>query len=325
MRRRIERSVHSGERAASVSDSWIRRRARVSTAAAAGVRGSTPGRRAARGPDGRGRSGCGSCPRASRAAVSTAEVGGGGARRRRLVRRSAGGSGGVAVEVEVLQRHAHAALAVGDRVVHLRHQRRLAAAQPLDDGELPQRPGAIERVERRSGWPGRAAGASVPGLGRAMRRTCRSMSKSGSSTHVGAPGRRVPAAPAGAGAARPSVARSMRRAQVVEVGGPVEDADGAEGRRQVADPSRGATSAPRRRSSPGRGRTSRCRQRRRAVGGHPSSLPRPLLRPGSRVGATPPSAVISEANQRASRRARPASVTPTASPATTSDAWWMRT
>ena len=69
------------------------------------------------------------------AAVSTAA----GSRRRRVRR--------VALEVEVLQRHLHAALAVGDRVVHLRHERRLAAAQPVDDDELPQRAGALERVD----------------------------------------------------------------------------------------------------------------------------------------------------------------------------------
>ena len=54
--------------------------------------------------------------------------------------------GCVALEVEVLQRHLHAALAVGDRVVHLLDERRLAAAQPSMTRELPQRAGAVERV-----------------------------------------------------------------------------------------------------------------------------------------------------------------------------------
>ena len=55
---------------------------------------------------------------------------------------------GVALEVEVLQRHLHTALTVGDGVVHLLQQRGLAAAQAFDDGELPERPRAVERVER---------------------------------------------------------------------------------------------------------------------------------------------------------------------------------
>ena len=45
------------------------------------------------------------------------------------------------------KRHLHATDSVGDRVVHLLHERRLATAQPLDDGELPQRAGAVERVD----------------------------------------------------------------------------------------------------------------------------------------------------------------------------------
>ena len=56
--------------------------------------------------------------------------------------------GRVALEIEELQRQLHAGLAVGDRVVQLLDQCRLAAAQALDDRELPQRAGAIERVGR---------------------------------------------------------------------------------------------------------------------------------------------------------------------------------
>ena len=54
--------------------------------------------------------------------------------------------GSVAFEVEELQRQLHAAFAVGDRVVQLLDQSRLAAAQAVDDDELPQRSGAIERI-----------------------------------------------------------------------------------------------------------------------------------------------------------------------------------
>ena len=158
--------------------------------------------------------------------------------------------GRVALEVEVLQRHLHAALAVGDRVVHLLHERRLAAAQPLDDDELPQRAGPLERVERRSGWRGRAAGASIAGLGSAMRRTWWSMSKSGSSTHDRRRqvDRRRLDPPAEPGHVR-RTARSIRRPQAVEVGRAIEDRHGRRTSTTGAGPSRGATSAPRRRSS----------------------------------------------------------------------------
>ena len=80
------------------------------------------------------------------------------------------GSGGVALEVEVLQGHLHAADAVGDGVVHLLHERRLAAAQPLDDGELPQRAGAVERVDHGQRRQVEQL-AQAPGLARAIRRT----------------------------------------------------------------------------------------------------------------------------------------------------------
>ena len=54
--------------------------------------------------------------------------------------------GRVAFEVEELQRQLHCPFAVGDRVVHLLDQGRLAAAKAVDDHELPQRAGAVERV-----------------------------------------------------------------------------------------------------------------------------------------------------------------------------------
>ena len=52
----------------------------------------------------------------------------------------------VAVEVEELQAQLHTAFAIDDGVVHLLDEGALAAAQAIDDDELPQRPGAVERV-----------------------------------------------------------------------------------------------------------------------------------------------------------------------------------
>ena len=62
-----------------------------------------------------------------------------------------GGGSGVALEVEELEGELHAALAVGDRVVHLLDEGGSPTPQPLDDGELPQRPDPIERVGRDDG------------------------------------------------------------------------------------------------------------------------------------------------------------------------------
>ena len=52
----------------------------------------------------------------------------------------------VTFEVEELERQLHAAFAVGDRVVELLDQRRAAFAQTVDQDELPQRTGPVERV-----------------------------------------------------------------------------------------------------------------------------------------------------------------------------------
>ena len=53
--------------------------------------------------------------------------------------------GGVAGDVDELLRHADAALAVGDGVVELLDHRGPAVLEALDDEELPERPGAVER------------------------------------------------------------------------------------------------------------------------------------------------------------------------------------
>ena len=149
--------------------------------------GSTSGRRAARAPAGRGRAGSGSCPSSKSRSPCRTPRPAGAAPRRRLVLGDRPGRRGVAFEVEVLQRHPHAALAVGDRVVDL-----LTTAPPCRRG------GPSTMVNCHSGRV-RSKGSSsirlarsnssrrVPGLGRAMRRTWRSMSKSGSSTHTGVP------------------------------------------------------------------------------------------------------------------------------------------
>ena len=60
--------------------------------------------------------------------------------------RGHGQLGSVAFEVEELERQLHAAFAVGDRVVQLLDQRSAAALQALDDHELPEGTGAIERI-----------------------------------------------------------------------------------------------------------------------------------------------------------------------------------
>ena len=62
---------------------------------------------------------------------------------RRTIRRDR--LGGVARDVDELLRHADAALAVGDGVVELLDHRGAAVLEALDDEELPQRPGAVER------------------------------------------------------------------------------------------------------------------------------------------------------------------------------------
>ena len=53
---------------------------------------------------------------------------------------------GVGRDVEERRRQAHAADAVGDRVVELGEQRRAAVVEVVDDAQLPQRPGWIERL-----------------------------------------------------------------------------------------------------------------------------------------------------------------------------------
>ena len=51
---------------------------------------------------------------------------------------------GIGFDVEQQSRDVHATDAIGERVVKLHHERRLAALEPLDERELPQRPITIE-------------------------------------------------------------------------------------------------------------------------------------------------------------------------------------
>ncbi len=55
-------------------------------------------------------------------------------------------SGSVAFDVDELLRHPDAALTIGDRVVHLLHQRGPVALEALDHDELPEGTGAVERI-----------------------------------------------------------------------------------------------------------------------------------------------------------------------------------
>ncbi len=63
---------------------------------------------------------------------------------------SVGSSGalerGIALEVDESQREFQAADAVGDRVVDLLEQRGAAVGEPVDERELPERSGAVERL-----------------------------------------------------------------------------------------------------------------------------------------------------------------------------------
>ena len=140
-----ERSVHSGDFAFSTSDSCWRTLRTVSTVAAlaAGIAvGSMSSLLTWRATPIGSRN-----PPATRSRSDSAADGSGGGGATSTASGSIGGGGRrVAVEVEERQRHLHAALAVGDRVVHLLHERGLAAAQALDDGELPQRPHPVEAV-----------------------------------------------------------------------------------------------------------------------------------------------------------------------------------
>ena len=115
-------------------------------------RGSAPGRPAGRGSGGRCRAACASCRRRK----SRIDVGRPIGRRRRrwsivVAASSDRRVGRVAFEVEELERQLHAALAVGDRVVHLLDQRGLAAAQPFDDRRTATAAGCGRTGRRRSG------------------------------------------------------------------------------------------------------------------------------------------------------------------------------
>ena len=239
--------------------------------------------------------------------------------RRRFVgsRRAAGGLGGTAGQVDVLHRHAHTVDPVGDRVVHLRHQRRLAALQPLDDEELPERAGAVERVEHEQA-------GEVEELAEGARR------RQGDAAHVevdvevgvvgpdrgaerGGVGLNPPAEPGhGVHGASPCAPAGGRSPAGGRGSSPPRTSTPGTG------PSRRATSAPRRRSSGGR-------PRRRPSDGWPQ---RPWAAPDRRPSAQP--ATSSGRRQvrsrwRRTRRATSPRAAPVASPATTSDPWWMRT
>ena len=172
------------------------------------------------------------------------------------VDRAAGGLGGVAGQVDVLHRHAHAVDPVGDRVVHLRHQRRLAAFQPLDDEELPQRAGAVERVEDEQAGEVEAAGGACPApAGRRGGRggRCRSRGRRPRSGRRARWGWAGPASRAGARRGRPT---------------PCAPAGGR-------SPAAGRGSSPRRTSTPGTGPSRRATSalRRRSSGGRPRRRP----------------------------------------------------
>ena len=140
------RRVHSGECACSVSDSWVTtpRTASMAAVPADGMDAGSASRLAHLLDD---------ADRQPQPAHQEVAQRLGARRRRRTADRAVVaavdgfGPSGVALEVEVLQGHLHATDAVGDGVVHLLHERRLAATEPLDDGELPQRAGAVEQVD----------------------------------------------------------------------------------------------------------------------------------------------------------------------------------
>ena len=217
------RSVHSGERAWSVTAAWRASDRAVATASPASA-GSRSGWRDEADGLADGAPGDAESPgaRGGRAVVD------GG---RRAGRRAAGGArprgpatrlglGRVALEVDELDRHPHAALAVGDGVVDLLHHGGPAALEALDDGEAPQRAGC-GRTARRRGVAARSRSwRSVPGPGRATRRTWRSRSRSGSSRHAG-------------GARRPSARHHPLAQAGHERHGPLPGG-GAGGRRRAA-------------------------------------------------------------------------------------------
>ena len=70
--------------------------------------------------------------------------------------------GRVALDVDELDRHADAALAVGDRVVHLLHHGGPAVGQAVDHGELPERAAAVERGGRHLAGHGPGVGVGGP-------------------------------------------------------------------------------------------------------------------------------------------------------------------
>ena len=108
--------------------------------------------------------------------------------------------GCVALEVEELQRQLHAALAVDDGVVQLLDQRDLPPRSPSTT-RTATAAGCGRTGRRRSGWRGRAAGASCPAWAARCGGRGSGGRSCGSSTHIGRRQvGRAPAAPAGAAA-----------------------------------------------------------------------------------------------------------------------------
>ena len=159
--------------------------------------------------------------------------------------------GGVALHVEELHRDLQAVLPVGHRVVHLLDEGTPAALDAVDDVELPQRPGAVERIgEHRRGEVEQLAQRARRGQGD-VADVVVEVDVVGVDPHrrqaVGALLDAL-AQPRdeGDGPGEPAT-------EACEVGRPVEQRDVGEGRAK-ADPSRGATSGPRRRSCAARRR-----------------------------------------------------------------------
>ena len=147
-------------------------------------------------------------------------------------RRAVGGPAASRAEVEVLLRHAHAADAIGERVVEALEERRPRPREALDGQELPQGPGAVERVVG-EGHGEVAERVERAGLGQGDGRTWRHTSKSGSVRHSG--GARRPSAGTHALAQAGHHGGGVRHAgaEAVEVGRPVEQRDVGEARREV--------------------------------------------------------------------------------------------
>ena len=208
-------------------------------------------------------------------------------------------------QIDVLHRHAHTVDPVGDRVMHLRHQRRLASFQAFDDEELPKGSGAVERIEDEQA-------GQVEQLTHRPRLGKRDASDVEVDVEVGVVSPDRGTQPGGIRLDPPSEAGNVVDGGIhagpepIEVRGPVEDRDRAERRRQE----RVLLDAPHQRFGVAHlavrnGRLG-CR---RFVVSHQPSLPRRGARRQPRSTA------------RSTRRAARPRTAPVAMPATTSDGW----